>query len=146
MAGDIEHKDLPDSLCHEPKGASTATAGTVYIADGNGAGAFGKLPVSSLNMTIESVANMVTPSIVTPVSITDGGLSQTATGILTDVSAYVGIPPAITTKINLTSSELYRFANNQTTINNQVSTAITDIVTKLNQILTALKNEGLIDE
>lgn len=146
MAGDIEHKDLPDALCHEPKGASTASAGTVYIADGNGAGAFGKLPVSSLNITVPTVANMVAPNITTPVTVTDGGLSQTASGTLTDVSAYVGIPAAITTKINLTSSELYRFANNQSTINGQVSTAITDIVTKVNQILTALKNEGLIDE
>ena len=144
MAGDIEHKDLPDSLCHEPKGASTASAGTVYVADGNGAGSFSKLPVSSLNITVPLVANMVAPNITSPVSVTDGGLSQTATGVLTDVAAYTGIPVAITTKINLTSAELLRFCNNQTTINGEVSTAISNIVTKLNQVITALKNEGLL--
>lgn len=146
MAGEIEHKDLPDSLCHEPKGASTATAGTVYIADGNGAGSFGVLPISSLNMTVQTVSNLTPPTITSPVTMTDGGLSQIATGTLSDVQAHVEVPLDVTTKINMTSAELLRFYSNQYTINNEVSSAISTIVSKLNTVLTALKNEGLLND
>lgn len=53
----VEHSQLPDELLHEPKGASTAAAGTTYVADGTGSGSFQKLPVSSLNFTRESIQN-----------------------------------------------------------------------------------------
>lgn len=59
---DVEHSQLPDELLHEPKGASTAAAGTVYVADGAGAGLFKKLPVNSLDMTVESVTLIPVPS------------------------------------------------------------------------------------
>lgn len=36
----IEHKDIPDSERHEPKGASTALSGTVYVSDGAGSGSW----------------------------------------------------------------------------------------------------------
>lgn len=146
MAGDIEHKDLPDALCHEPKGASTASVGEVYVADGEGSGEFKKVPVSSLDITVSAVEDMTQPVVPSTVSITDGGLSQTAIGVLTDVPAFAGIPQAITTKINLTSSELLRFYQNQAAVNQALSTGVSNIVTKLNQIITALKNEGLLDE
>ena len=35
-----EHKDLPDAQLHEPKGAATALAGMVYIANGSGSGSW----------------------------------------------------------------------------------------------------------
>lgn len=57
---DVEHSQLPDDLLHEPKGASTASAGTVYVADGAGSGSFEKLPTSSLNMTLEAVSLLTT--------------------------------------------------------------------------------------
>jgi len=34
----IQHKDIPDAERHEPKGASTASEGTVYQSDGGGSG------------------------------------------------------------------------------------------------------------
>jgi microcystin-dependent protein len=40
----IEHRDIPNSQLHEPKGISTAAAGTVYTADGNGSGSWEELP------------------------------------------------------------------------------------------------------
>lgn len=55
---DVEHAQLPDELLHEPKGASTADAGTVYVADGAGSGSFGKLPTSSLDVTLEYVPSL----------------------------------------------------------------------------------------
>lgn len=36
----IEHVDIADGERHEPKGASTATAGQIWVADGAGSGAF----------------------------------------------------------------------------------------------------------
>jgi microcystin-dependent protein len=37
---DIYHRDLTDPEIHEPKGISTAEAGTVYVADGSGSGSW----------------------------------------------------------------------------------------------------------
>ena len=59
---DIEHSQLPDELLHEPKGASTAAAGTVYVADGAGSGSFEKLPTTSLDMVLVSVSSIDDPS------------------------------------------------------------------------------------
>lgn len=36
----IEHSVIPEAHLHEPKGVSTAAAGTVYMADGAGSGAW----------------------------------------------------------------------------------------------------------
>lgn len=46
---DIQHVNITDPQIHEPKGASTASAGTVYLADGSGSGAWQVIPVTSLN-------------------------------------------------------------------------------------------------
>jgi hypothetical protein len=59
---DVEHSQLPDELLHEPKGASTAAAGTVYVADGAGSGSFSKLPTTSLDMTLTAVSLISDPS------------------------------------------------------------------------------------
>lgn len=58
---DVEHSQLPDELLHEPKGARTAAAGTVYVADGAGSGTFQKLPTSSIDMTLRAV-NLLNPN------------------------------------------------------------------------------------
>lgn len=44
----MEHRDIPDTERHEPKGASTAQVGTVYIADGNSSGDWDKLGKENL--------------------------------------------------------------------------------------------------
>lgn len=59
---DVEHSQLPDELLHEPKGASTAAAGTVYVADGAGSGSFSKLPTTSLDIALVSVAPIAVTS------------------------------------------------------------------------------------
>lgn len=53
---DVEHAQLPDELLHEPKGASTAANGEVYVANGAGSGNFKKLPTTSLDMTLTAVS------------------------------------------------------------------------------------------
>lgn len=42
----IEHRNIPDSERHEPKGASTAPSGSVWVANGLGSGNF--LPIGSV--------------------------------------------------------------------------------------------------
>lgn len=45
----IQHKDIADEERHEPKGASDAGLGSVYISDGQGSGIWKKMDVSSLS-------------------------------------------------------------------------------------------------
>ena len=56
---DVEHSQLPDELLHEPKGARTAAAGTVYVADGAGSGTFQKLPTSSNSTSFSSLSLII---------------------------------------------------------------------------------------
>lgn len=44
----IQHRILPDSELHEPKGAASAIQGTVYVSDGSGSGDWIKIPATSL--------------------------------------------------------------------------------------------------
>lgn len=141
--GDIEHSELPDNLLHEPKGASTAVAGTVYVADGAGSGSFKKLPTTSLNITVPSVP-VISHTDISGTSSLDGStLSQAADGSLTDIPSLVNIPQTLTNKINENAAELFRLYNNQKQINQQVSTSLMNLENKLNAVINALKGIGV---
>ena len=141
--GYIEHNELPDELLHEPKGASTAVAGTVYVADGAGSGSFQKLPTTSLNITIPEITS-AEPIVVDGTVDLDGStLSQTADGSLTDIPSLVNIPQTLTNKINENAAELLRLYNNQKQINQQVSTSLISLENKLNTVIDALKGIGV---
>lgn len=144
--GDIEHNELPDELLHEPKGASTAAAGTVYIADGAGSGSFKKLPTTSLDIASTSIIDITPSTIDATVSLSGDTLAQVADGTLTDVQAFVGIPQEITSKINENAAELLRLYNNQSQINQQVSNSITILENKLNEVIVALKGVGIVND
>ena len=141
--GDIEHSELPDNLLHEPKGAATAAAGTVYVANGSGSGSFKKLPTTSLNITVPSVAAISHTSIAGTTSLDGSTLSQAADGSLTDIPSLVNIPQTLTNKINENAAELLRLYNNQKQINQQVSTSLTNLENKLNAVINALKGIGV---
>lgn len=143
ITGTIEHKDLPDSLLHEPKGASTAAVGTVYVADGASSGSFQKLPITSLNITIPEIATAVHTDVDATVSLDGSTLSQVADGSLTDIPSLVNIPQTLTNKINENAAELLRLYNNQKQINQQVSTSLTNLEEKLNTVIDALKGIGV---
>ena len=144
--GDIEHNELPDELLHEPKGASTAAAGTVYIADGAGSGSFQKLPTTSLDIASVSIIDITPSTIDATVSLSGDTLAQVADGTLTDVQAFVGIPQEITSKINENAAELLRLYNNQSQINQQVSNSIAILENKLNEVIVALKGVGIVND
>lgn len=40
----IQHKNIQEADLHEPKGISTASAGTIYVADGSGSGTWEEAP------------------------------------------------------------------------------------------------------
>jgi hypothetical protein len=44
----IQHVDIADPFIHEPKGANAAASKTVYVADGAGSGAWGKVPTQGM--------------------------------------------------------------------------------------------------
>ena len=144
--GDIEHSELPDNLLHEPKGASTAVAGTVYVADGAGSGSFIKLPTTSLDITSVSIYDITPSSIASTVDMNGESLSQVADGTLTDIQAFVGIPQEITSKINENASELLRFYKNQSQINQQVSNSVAILENKLNEVISALRGVGIVND
>ena len=141
--GVVEHSELPDNLLHEPKGASTAAAGTVYIADGAGSGSFQKLPTTSLNITVPTVTKATHSAVDGTVDLDGSTLSQVADGSLTDIPSLVNIPQTLTNKINENAAELLRLYNNQKQINQQVSTSLINLENKLNTVIDALKGIGV---
>lgn len=143
--GDIEHSELPDNLLHEPKGASTAAAGTVYIADGAGSGSFEKLPTTSLDIAIPTVTTATHTAVDNTVDLDGSTLSQAADGSLTDIPSLVNIPQTLTNKINENAAELLRLYNNQKQINQQVSTSLVNLENKLNTVIDALKGIGVFE-
>lgn len=46
---DVQHSTITDPNVHEPKGASTASTNTVYVADGSGSGTWKIVPVAALD-------------------------------------------------------------------------------------------------
>lgn len=146
MAGDIQHSALPDSLLHEPKGASTASAGEVYVADGNASGSFMMLPLSNVVFTRTLVTDLTPSTITGTVSLNGSALTHPADGILLDVPAVAGIPQTITNKINENASELYRLYNNQATINTELTNAIHSLENKLNIVIDALQAAGVVEQ
>lgn len=151
----VQHATLPDEYLHEPKGATTALEGTVYVADGEASGSFKKLPVSSLDAIPEVVDNLVddlndvvtngvVENIADVVNVDGTGLTISSDGTLQDVP-YDGVTPIETVDaINKDLAEYYRIFLNVKTISETSKKDIAELTDKINQILTALKNFGVI--
>jgi phage tail sheath protein FI len=92
----IEHKLIPDSERHEPKGASTAFSGQVYVSNGSQSGVWRKLRESDMDYSSASsnvygwndiADNLYTSS--NKRSLTSGArvqLTNNASGVQTDQS------------------------------------------------------------
>lgn len=151
----VQHATLPDEYLHEPKGATTALEGTVYVADGEASGSFKKLPVSSIDAIPEVVDNLVDElndvvttgvieNIADVINIDGTGLTISSDGTLQDVP-YDGVTPIETVDaINKDLAEYYRIFLNVKTISETSKKDIAELADKINQILTALKNFGVI--
>lgn len=140
----IQHKDLPDQYLHEPKGARTAGEGTVYVADGTGAGGFQLLPVSSLDFDATELPEIVLTTIPAPLTEDGVGLTETADGIMTDVSYVSVIPVTTIQEINKNFKELFTIYQKDVDIHNTVKTDVEALASKLNDLINRLNEIGLI--
>lgn len=96
----IQHKNIPDAERHEPKGASTATAGQVLSSNGAGAALFVN-PNTLANITLSSVfessslVNQQPAAVDTPLQVNFGtggsnsDVSVDNTGVVTIINAGV---------------------------------------------------------
>lgn len=141
----IQHKDLPDQYLHEPKGASTAGEGTVYVADGEGAGGFQLLPVSSLDFDAEAFEPVVQVSIPTPITVSGVALSEVATGVMNDVAYTTQVPVATVQTINKNFKELFTIYTKDVEIHSAVKEDVEALAAKLNDLINRLESIGLID-
>lgn len=58
----VAHSTLTGANLHEPKGVATAPAGTVYVANGSGSGAWGSIGGGAPTGTIADFATPIAPS------------------------------------------------------------------------------------
>ncbi len=63
----VEHVDIIDSECHEPKGASSALAHQVMVSDGAGSGSY-KYQTAVLNVRIDDISTVSSAYVVSPVA------------------------------------------------------------------------------
>jgi len=146
IKGDIQHSDLPDELLHEPKGASTASAGQVYIANGSGSGSFQDLLMDHINFDRYYIADLDDPSYTATILLNGSTLSQTTNGVLNDTPAYQDIPQELTNLINKNTKELFSFYSNMYTIISELKAETVTLTNKLNDVIAKLKEAGIVLE
>lgn len=110
------HATLTDPELHEPKGASTASANTVYRANGSGGGSWGLIGAASVNTL--SVFNL--NKILLSASMEDIG---------TVATVYIPVPyKADVTAVTATLQAAITGANTTLTISNNGGTSMGTIV------------------
>lgn len=145
MAIKVQHSELTGALCHEPKGADTAAANTVYIADGSGSGSFQQVPLSIIDFTKTTVAD-ITPTAIDDAVVIDGtNLTQITDGEMADVPYSAGLTVPGTNALNKNLRELYKYTINANTRIAEINTAITNLNNKLNTLLAALRSAGVVN-
>ncbi len=89
----VNHSNLSDPYLHEPKGASTATAGEIYVADGAGSGSWagGKRYITGVISDISTASTVYIPcpeaGTATQVTLVLGGTIATADAVITLANA-----------------------------------------------------------
>ena len=141
----IQHADLPDQYLHEPKGASTAGTGSVYVADGLGSGGFQLLPVSSLDFDATSFAHITPTTIPDPLTVSGVGLQELTDGSMNDVAYTTEVPVATVQTINKNFKELFNIYAKDVDIHSAVKADVEALATKLNDLIDRLESIGLID-
>lgn len=151
----VQHANLPDEQLHEPKGAVTALEGTVYVADGEASGSFRKLPVTSLDavpetvdMLIDELIDVQTNGVVEAIDdlsdVDATGLTSETDGTLHDVPYNIQVPMEIIDTINKDFAEYYQIFLNVKQVSETSKKDIAELTDKINQIITALKNFGVL--
>ena len=79
----VNHSALSDPYLHEPKGASTATAGDVYVADGAGSGTWEDHRRSVVNLHIHDISTASSMYVPIPFGGTVSRVSSVIAGAIT---------------------------------------------------------------
>ena len=111
----VEHSNLTDPSLHEPKGASTASAGTAYIADGLGSGSWSTPSgARQTEVRVQSLSDFPTPSagVITLVSdivyILDGDISVgTNRFVLSSNTTIRGLGGIVSTLTSTSSGNIF---------------------------------------
>lgn len=91
---DVAHSTLTGSDLHECKGAGSAAANTVRVADGSGSGTWQKITASSIDSTIKNINK----------GVVTGFISDTSVATASQNSVYIVLPYACTvTKVHCVS-------------------------------------------
>ena len=94
----IEHNVIVDAERHEPKGASTAAVGSVYVSDGATSGSWAFVPMT-LHTTITDISTAAGSVVYIPLPF-----EGTVTSIYSCISGAIGTADAtLTAKINTTA-------------------------------------------
>lgn len=146
MAIKVQHSELTGPLCHEPKGADTAAANTIYIANGSGSGSFQQVPLSIIDFTKTTVTD-ITPTVIDDAVEIDGtNLTQITNEEMADVPYSAGLTVPGTNALNKNLRELYKYTVNANTRITELNTAITNLNSKVNALLAALRNAGVVED
>lgn len=140
---DIEHATLPDELLHEPKGASKAVAGTVYVADGTGKGSFKKVPSTSLDFDKVTITPITPITFKNSLVIDTSQLHQGTNNTLEDIDTDA-LPIDVQNTINKNTAELAAMYKNIVEILTQLKTSATNNTTTTNSMIQGLKDEGFL--
>lgn len=113
----MQHADITDTEgLHEPKGASTATSGQVYVADGAGSGAWTDPTIDVFTVTVATDVDNLTENA--------GAIGGTNNGDLPDIS---------TVSASYTQAEVVAIRD-----------SVRELATTVNSLLTSLRTAGLI--
>lgn len=132
----IAHKNLTDPQLHELKGASTATAGQVPFADGEGNTAWGDLTPDKIKLT-PAEQSAVSADIIIPAAPLDVlGLPGTPSNTMTAAASFTGVNQNtlnISAKINEILDQIA-----------SIQSRYLSLASSYNNLLEALKTLGLI--
>lgn len=141
----VQHSELPDNLLHEPKGASTASENTVYVANGSGSGEFKKIDLGIVEFTRGDVDDIIPTDISDSIVIDASGLLQISNGMMTDIPYGTSLTISETDIINKNFRELYEHSQNTNTIVTELKTSIDNLNDKINELITILKTAGVVN-
>lgn len=140
---DIEHKDLPDELLHEPKGIYSAMEKTLYFADGLGSGTWRTISGGKdIHLTNRDLEKETLVSKTATVELDSSEITSTANGILEPVSNEYDT--ATMNAINHNMSEMVRLHNNQKQINENINQNIDKLYDYVDKIYEYLKTNGFL--
>lgn len=139
---DIEHANLPDELLHEPKGASTATQGTVYVADGQGSGEFKHIELDNIDFG-RTTLNYYDPFYTYVMSFIEGMTASTTSNRMDPVPNEESIPVEHTAQINKNFQELLSKLNHLIDTYKEVQKIVKENREAIRSITTALQEAGI---